>query len=156
MSFIYVVRCFLCHDIFAEHFHPISTGIGCKYHQNLAFVSNDVSTVQEKCVHLKRRRWRSDASIRVIFFRSKLSSPLSPDTPCIHIDLVCRREEDQMDILLYAFIYDMTHRFDVENNWIDRLTSHLIIDVEEADQSAASESNTSNILSVSSVDHFLS
>jgi hypothetical protein len=61
-----------------------------------------------------------------------------------------------MDILLYAFIYDMTHRFDVENNWIDRLTSHLIIDVEEADQSAASESNTSNILSVSSVDHFLS
>ena len=145
---------FLCHGIFAEHFHQISTGIGCKYHRNSALVSKGVSTVQEKCVHLKRRRWRSDASIRVIFFRSKLSSPLSPDTPCIHVDLVCRREEDQMDILVYAFIYDMTHRFDVENHWVDRLTSHLILDVEEADQSDASESNTSNIISVSSVDHF--
>jgi hypothetical protein len=123
--------------------------MGCKYHRNLAPLATHLSSVQKKCVSLKRRRWKNDDGGRVIFFRSKLSCPFSPDTPCLHIDLVCRREEEEMDIIMYAFVYDMTHRFDVEMNWIDRLKNHFNSPTEELSQSATSDLNTSQLISVS-------
>jgi autophagy-related protein 2 len=157
-SFMIVADSFRFHSVFQDGdlmqvralFSDLTLfeGTGCRFDQNLVLISEDLGVVQKKCVRLKRRRWKSDASSRAIFFRSKLSCPLSPDTPCIHIDFICRREEDQMDVLLYAFVYDMTHRFDVENHWIDRLTSHFISDAVEPDLSTTSDSNTSNIVTI--------
>ena len=58
-----------------------------------------------------------------IFFRSKLSHPLSPKTPSFLLDLMMNRDEDDVVVerALYISVYDMTYRYEIDSCWIDQL-----------------------------------
>ncbi len=85
-----------------------------------------ISSVREMR-DIVRRRFDHHSSLMqssVVFCRSKLSHPLCPTTPALHIDmLVNRQQEDDIDDIeksLHINIYDLTHRPDLESNWLNR------------------------------------
>lgn len=72
---------------------------------------------------------------RVIFFRSKLCQPLSPETPAVMIDVLFRGGVDGLNVVagddvyreksIHANIYDMTYRYNMNSEWIQNITSLL-------------------------------
>jgi len=64
--------------------------------------------------------------VKAIFFRSKLSQPLSPDYPAILIDIILSRNHDSNahsvgeelhEKNVYFSVYDMTYRYSVGSEW---------------------------------------
>lgn len=75
---------------------------------------------------IRKRRFQQIIQIQpsVVFFRSKLSHPLSPKTPALIIDMIIKGCEDDFDDIeksLHVSLYDLTYRHDLESCWIDRL-----------------------------------
>lgn len=76
---------------------------------------------------VRKRRFLHSTKIQPspVFFRSKLSHPLSPKTPAVLVDVIMRKHEDDFDDVeksLYISLYDMTYRHDLKDScWLDRL-----------------------------------
>ena len=87
-------------------------------------ISNS-SQIFERCNNIRRRSSRvSRTRATPIFFRSKLSLPLSPDTPAFIIDVINRSftdgdfddEDDGHEREVHISVYDMTFRCDPSFN----------------------------------------
>jgi len=86
------------------------------------------SSISCRCNLLRRRRFKNSLANKTgsaIFFRSKLSYPLSPKTPSLLIDMIVNRDDEDIERSLYLSMYDMTYRYEVESQWLDRLTALL-------------------------------
>jgi len=84
----------------------------------------------ERCKKLRRRFNRNPSTMaRAIFFRSKLCQPLSPDTPCVLIDILLRKDqqdntdENFHERSVHISIYDMTYRYDMDSTWLQNLST---------------------------------
>ena len=84
--------------------------------------SFDVTSIDDRCTILRKRR-RSQSTqynANAVFFRSKLSLPLSPSTPAIIVDMII--DNDVVgDKSLYFSIYDMTHRHRLMSDWVSQM-----------------------------------
>lgn len=88
------------------------------------------------CEKIRKRRIKRNITASAIFFRSKMSHPLSPKTPAILFDAISRKEAHHTERALHISIYDMTHRYDYNSNWIERVsnifsreqTNHIPVD----------------------------
>jgi len=59
-----------------------------------------------------------------IFFRSKLSHPLSSKTPALLMDMIVQRpmdDDDEIERAVHISLYDMTYRYDLDSSWMERL-----------------------------------
>ena len=69
-------------------------------------------------------QWRfakaSNTQGRAVLFRQKLSPSMSPDTPCVHIDLLLRSDSAAT---IHVNVYDMTYRYAISSCWIENLSS---------------------------------
>ena len=90
----------------------------------------------EMCERIRERRTAGVISSSPIFFRSKLSHPLSPTTPLLLIDILVEKHGDHIDRGVYASFYDFTHRYDCKSKWIDRL---LELSLERSEGNASKE-----------------
>lgn len=91
----------------------------------------------------------------VVFFRSKLSHPLSPKTPLLQIDMIINIFDDGDDNIdieksVYISLYDLTYRHNLKSNWIDRLKI-LLINFHSRDGDNAERSVTRNSLVTTNV-----
>ena len=84
----------------------------------------DIS-VEERCANLRKRRAPTNqCDANAIFFRSKLSLPLSPSTPALIVDII-----DNIDVegdrSVYISMYDMTYRHFFESSWVQQIKDLL-------------------------------
>ena len=104
---------------------------------------------------IRKRRFHNLSQMQslVVFFRSKLSHPLSPTTPAINVDMLIRRqlEDDFEDIekSLYINLYDMTHRPDVDSCWLDRFKTWVERKGVQEAKMQQLKNTTSTVLNVS-------
>lgn len=99
--------------------HPVIQNM---FHTNATYANNLSNVIVDRCLNLRKRRWGRNTENRAIFFRSKLSCPLSVDTPSFHLDIIHRREYDERATLIFLYFYDLTHRLDIQNNWIHSIS----------------------------------
>ena len=83
-------------------------------------------SVKEMSDSLRKRRFQHSKIMKpcALFFRSKLSHPLSPKTPAVLIDLIIKRDFDDPEDVeksIHFSIYDMTYRHDLDSDWVTRL-----------------------------------
>mmetsp|Transcript_1787 Transcript_1787/g.3835 ORF Transcript_1787/g.3835 Transcript_1787/m.3835 type:complete len:2049 (+) Transcript_1787:263-6409(+) len=123
----------------------IHTLIGRSGVRNVRFLSHDVTLYElstsspvpnvyctrnqyptsciERCKRIRERLNKSPSTLaRAIFFRQKLSQPLSPETPAFLIDVLHRGDDECGEMSLHISIYDMTHRYIMNSEWIQNLT----------------------------------
>jgi hypothetical protein len=84
------------------------------------------SSVREMSDMIRKRRFHNSRRINssAVFFRSKMSHPLSPKTPALLVDMIIRRQDDDCNDIersLHVSLYDLTYRHDLESCWVDRL-----------------------------------
>lgn len=86
-------------------------------------------STRDRCDDVRRRALQRGSSIATpILYRSQLFSPLSPESPSFLADCFTsdrRTVGDEWNV--YLTIYSMTHRLDVDSQWLNRLQklSHL-------------------------------
>ena len=103
---------------------------------NGSLQDNFVSVLSEdRCMRIQKRLILKErfSQSKAIFFRSKLSKPLSPEYPAMLIDLILRRNvdgssfsppSDQLDERgIYLSIYDLTYRYCAASDWLSDLTA---------------------------------
>ena len=89
-----------------------------------------------RCMRIQKRFILKErfSHSKVIFFRSKLSKPLSPEYPAILVDLILRKNNmddsifgspsDQLDERsIHVSMYDLTYRYSAASEWISDLTA---------------------------------
>lgn len=121
---------------------------------------SNLSEVADMCEMLRRRRFDrcNITQSNVIFFRTKLSHPLSPKTPAILVDLITKRQEDDFDDIersLHISLYDITFRQNLDSCWVDRLKTFCAMqsDPNKADEEILNEHDeTSKVTNVSNYD----
>lgn len=106
----------------------------------------NVNGVKDMCEHLRKRRAENYNMVSAVFFRSKLSQPLSPKTPAVLLDVLINGDENHVERSIHLSLYDMTYRYDCQSQWIEKLRG-LIPGNAEEDESGISE-NMSNDLSI--------
>lgn len=75
------------------------------------------------CKQIRERRVNRNIEASAKFFRSKMSYPLSPKTPAVLVDIIIKKDDYHTERAVHVSIYDMTHRFEYESSWIDRVTN---------------------------------
>ena len=81
------------------------------------------NTARERSQSLQRRFAKtSNTRGRAALFRQKLNPSMSPDTPCVHIDLLLRSDAAAA---IHVNIYDMTYRYAISSCWIENLSSMM-------------------------------
>lgn len=76
---------------------------------------------KDMCEHLRKRRTENYDMVSAVFFRSKMSQPLSPKTPVVLVDLIMNRDEHHVERSIHVSLYDMTYRYDCQSLWIEKL-----------------------------------
>lgn len=82
-------------------------------------------------------QWRfakaSNTQGRAVLFRQKLSASMSPDTPCVHIDLLLQSDAAAA---IHVNVYDMTYRHAISSRWIENLSSLMKGTSQESNRTA--------------------
>jgi hypothetical protein len=76
---------------------------------------------KDMCEYLRKRRTENYDMVSAVFFRSKMSQPLSPKTPAVLVDLIMNRDEHNVERSIHVSLYDMTYRYDCQSLWIEKL-----------------------------------
>ncbi len=125
--------------------------------------SNDAAplsrmTLTQRTKNLRRRQYSLPKSIsKPIFYRSKLSHPLSPETPAFLLDVLVNKDDiyDSEERAVHLSIYDMTYRYDLDSCWMERLKNILKCcspSVDDGDDESSSTSIESDeVISVTNV-----
>jgi len=123
---------FICDDITLDEVSNLvsNKSNSAKYSSNLSVKSS----ISYRCDLIRRRRVEHSLHKvgSAIFFRSKLSHPLSPKTPALLIDTMIKRDGDDIERALHISLYDLTYRYEVDSQWIDRLK--IIFKVDKLDK----------------------
>jgi hypothetical protein len=111
------------------------------YEVKYSQVPNDMTTnrnqsetnIFNQCNDLRRRRVDHSRfqDYAAITFRSKLSVPLSPNTPAVLLDIIVSRDEhdqNEYERAVYVTFYDMTYRYVIDSCWIDRLSNFFKVE----------------------------
>mmetsp|Transcript_8565 Transcript_8565/g.16159 ORF Transcript_8565/g.16159 Transcript_8565/m.16159 type:complete len:1623 (+) Transcript_8565:494-5362(+) len=77
--------------------------------------------MKDMCDHLRKRRTENYDMVSAVFFRSKISQPLSPKTPAILVDLIINTDEYHVERSIHISLYDMTYRYDCQSSWIEKM-----------------------------------
>ena len=95
--------------------------IGILQHTRFGIEDADPSSFEQMCQSLRKRRTAGVTSSSAIFFRSKLSHPLSMITPLLLVDILVQRNGDHVERGVHISCYDLTHRYDCKAKWINQL-----------------------------------
>jgi hypothetical protein len=84
---------------------------------------NPLHSVGDRVCFVKERIARKvDSSAVPIFYRSKLLPAISHGSPTFLLDILRPTNEDNIDEQsVFLSVYNMTHRYDPDSKWIDRL-----------------------------------
>ncbi len=109
-----------------EHISLSTKGNHCHSFKRTPNIPLRYSAVKDMSNMIRKRRflYLERMQSAAIFFRSKLSHPLSPQTPALIVDMIVRKQEDDFDDIeraLHISLYDLTYRHDLESSWVDRL-----------------------------------
>ena len=108
--------------------------------------------IKGMCENLRKRRTEKNQTVSAIFFRSKMSQPLSPKTPSLLIDLVVSRDENTVERSIHTSLYDMSYRYDCNSSWVQKL-SDLIPGRSTEDLSENSSDDNLTFNNVSDTNH---
>jgi len=86
------------------------------------------SSTHERYNSVRNRIVRNPSSSATpLFHRSHMFTPISPDSPSILIDVLSPNRENSFqrenfsEVSVHVTVYNMTHRYDVDSSWIERL-----------------------------------
>lgn len=92
-------------------------------------MTSEFSSVEKRINNLKLRTRRNTNTLAVpIFYRSQLFTPISEENPSILFDMVIPENNANSSICcrnFYLTIYNMTFRYDIESEWIERFQKVL-------------------------------
>ena len=115
-----------------------------------------MASIDDRCTNLRKRRrdHSTQYDANVLFFRSKLSLPLSPSTPAFVVDMI-HDSDIAGDKSVYISIYDMTYRHRLISDWASQLKDAFMgnnndVTVEERSNENDSENDEATVTNVSS------
>lgn len=87
----------------------------------------EVLSLRDRCDSVRRRTLRNDDSVATpILYRSQLFAPLSPESPCVLVDILRPTDDMESDEWNAHFtFYNMTYRCDLESRWLTHLKNLL-------------------------------
>ena len=84
---------------------------------------------RDRCDAVRRRTFQKGDSVAYpLFYRSQLFAPLSPESPALLFDAVSSNDEsseNESEWNVHFTMYSITHRYDVESEWLNRLRKLL-------------------------------
>lgn len=105
-----------------------------------------------KRVHERMILNKCFSQAQAIFFRSKLSQPLSQEYPALLVDVLLRKSEspeDQFDEkIVHLGVYDMTYRYFVGSEWLENLTSLVKIGTSEEESFETSDEDVDSLMNL--------
>lgn len=89
--------------------------------------AQSVPSFRDRCDNVRRRSFQNGSSVASpIFYRSQLFAPLSPESPAFLLDVLKPNDElDSGELHAHVTVYNMTHRCDLESQWLCRLQQLL-------------------------------
>ena len=99
-----------------------ANGLGLSHSSETMELGASTGLLAARCIEVRRRGMRCTATshARSLCYRSKLSRPLSPETPAVIFDVINRSyvagdfddEDDEEEREVHLLVYDMTCRYD--------------------------------------------